>query len=78
MENLNAITPSQQLKPLPLPTQCLDKFSLGERLEVTPRIANELMRSGKIRSFKVGRTRVVSESALQEYIKKQEAKPLQK
>jgi hypothetical protein len=55
-------------------TQCLGREALAERLAITPRVADILMKTGVIKSMRIGRRRVVSESALLEFIRKQESK----
>jgi hypothetical protein len=52
--------------------QCHDKEAIGTRLGCSPRLADELMKTGKIRCFRVGRKRVATEAALSDFIRQQE------
>jgi hypothetical protein len=51
-------------------TQCLDKHIIGQRLTVSSRTAARLMRTGQIKSVLIGRKRIASEKALEEFIRK--------
>ena len=53
-------------------TRCLSAETIAERLETTPRIANELIKTQKIKAFKVGRSWTASEEAFAAYVKSQE------
>jgi excisionase family DNA binding protein len=46
----------------------------GKRIGVSHSKTKELCRSGELRSFRVGRRRLVSHDAIAEFIAKQEAK----
>jgi hypothetical protein len=56
----------------PKRSQCLDKEMIAHRLACSVRSAEALLRSGKIKSFVVGRRRVATEKSLEQFIRDQE------
>jgi excisionase family DNA binding protein len=53
--------------------QCLGREEVARRLGVSQRKADMLILGGQIRSFKVGKKRLVTEAALSEFIEQREA-----
>lgn len=54
--------------------QCVGREGVAQRLNVSQRTADMLILSGQIKSFKVGKKRLVTEQALAAFITKQEKK----
>ncbi len=53
--------------------QCMGRETVAQRLGVSLRTADALILSRQIKSFKVGKKRLVTEKALAEFIQKREA-----
>ena len=61
MEN----TPTENQPPL-----CFSPDGAAQRIGIRPRSIYSLMKSGEIKSFKIGKRRLISDQELQSFIKK--------
>jgi excisionase family DNA binding protein len=68
METARVMTPKTNVP------QFMNREKLAMRLDVSMRTVDALLMSGRIRSVKIGRKRVVSEQAVLDFIRKEEAR----
>lgn len=56
----------------PTAPQCLNREDVANRLKISQRMADALILAGRIKSLRIGKKRLVTESALAAFIRQQE------